>query len=325
MRGLADAIDGQKPLDAEQKKALAKLQVQVSGVPVRLDGNAVLRILQRITSGQMSESQRAALEEVRFQVDDGGSPAEVTALEMVEAWRGFQQLRLSEQFLKQSSTLGYNPRYAYILLFILVMIVLWFGCNNAAKEIVKEEAIYARERAVNLHILPYLASKFVVLTAITVFHSVVLMAVVYGVLEVLARTLPGHSVPPPELMLAYPAQLGVVVLLSMTGVALGLLLSACVETPDRANALLPYVLIPQMILGGGILSVNRGLIQLLAWALSPVYWAYRAVHLGANQLPRDFPLYRPYEDGVGLPCLALALQTVALLVATAWFLKRKDG
>src|SRR5262249_2862908 len=56
-----------------------------------------------------------------------------------------------------------NPRYTYMLLFILVMIVLWFGCNNAAKEIVKEEAIYGRERAVNLGILPYLASKFLVL------------------------------------------------------------------------------------------------------------------------------------------------------------------
>ena len=53
-----------------------------------------------------------------------------------------------------------DPTYTYMLLFIVVIIVLWFGCNNAAKEIVKEEAIYGRERAVNLGILPYLASKF---------------------------------------------------------------------------------------------------------------------------------------------------------------------
>jgi hypothetical protein len=54
-------------------------------------------------------------------------------------------------------------------------------------------------------------------------------------------------------MLGYPAQFGLLVLLATTGVAPGLLLSACVSTPDRANALLPYLLIPQMILGGGIL------------------------------------------------------------------------
>jgi hypothetical protein len=41
-------------------------------------------------------------------------------------------------------------------------------------------------------------------------------------------------------------------------VAPGLLLSACVATPGRANALLPYVLTPQMSLGGGILSVQTG-------------------------------------------------------------------
>ena len=35
-------------------------------------------------------------------------------------------------------------------LFLVSIIVLWSGCNNAAKEIVKEEAIYGRERAVNL-------------------------------------------------------------------------------------------------------------------------------------------------------------------------------
>ena len=60
-----------------------------------------------------------------------------------------------------------------------------------------------------------------------------------------------HSVPYSGHMLGYASQFGVLALLSMTGVALGLLLSACVATPDRANALLPYVLIPQMILGGG--------------------------------------------------------------------------
>src|SRR5262249_210622 len=47
-----------------------------------------------------------------------------------------------------------DPRYTYMLLFLVVIVVLWFGCNNAAKEIVKEEAVYSRERAVNLGILP---------------------------------------------------------------------------------------------------------------------------------------------------------------------------
>ena len=74
---------------------------------------------------------------------------------------------------------------------------------------------------------------------------------------------------------------GVMALLAMTGVAAGLLLSACVTTPDRANALLPYVLIPQIILGGGLLPVKHQPLSGLAMVLSPVYWAYRGVHRGA--------------------------------------------
>ncbi|HZY88550.1 MAG TPA: ABC transporter permease, partial [Gemmataceae bacterium] len=217
-----------------------------------------------------------------------------------------------------------NPRYTYMLLFVLVIIVLWFGCNNAAKEIVKEEAVYGRERAVNLGIVPYLASKFVVQSVITSFHALLLMVILYGTLELLARLVPGNSVPSPAFRLGYAAQFGVLVLLSMTGVALGLLLSACVATPDRANALLPYVLIPQMILGGGFIGVSGGLLNLLAVTLSPVYWAYRAVHLGAGRLLASFPGHVDYPDGLALPCAALAAQMTLLLLLTAWFLRRKE-
>ena len=79
-----------------------------------------------------------------------------------------------------------------------------------------------------------------------------------------------------------------------------------------------------MILGGGILSVTGGLLFLMAITLSPVYWAYRAVHRGAAELPHNFPGYAPYEDGVLVPCLALAAQMVVLLAATFVAMRRKD-
>jgi hypothetical protein len=253
----------------------------------------------------------------------------VSAAELAGAWRRFQDSRIPTKLLNFNGpvvpeTEGVSPRYTWMLLFIVCMIVLWFGCNNAAKEIVKEEAVYGRERAVNLGIAPYLASKFLVQGFITAFHALVLMVALYGTLELLAL-LPGRSTPPPEYMLAYPAQFGMLALLALSGVALGLLLSACVATPDRANALLPYVLIPQMILGGGIVMVDKGLLHVLAVTLSPVYWGYRAVHIGASSLPSYYPGHSPEPDGVGLPALALAVQTAVLLALTAWFLRRKDA
>jgi hypothetical protein len=97
-----------------------------------------------------------------------------------------------------------------------------------------------------------------------------------------------------------------------------------VATPDRANALLPYVLIPQIILGGGFLDVSHGLLHGLAQWLSPVYWAYRAAHLNAKALPQGFPGHVPYGDDLVRPCEALLGQCAGLLALTWWFLKRKD-
>src|SRR5262249_29567704 len=133
-----------------------------------------------------------------------------------------------------------------------------------------------------------------------------------------------HALPYADYCLDYPTEFGVLVLLSMTGVALGLLLSACVATPDRANTLLPYVLIPQIILGGGILTIKDSVLYFAAVLLSPAYWGYRAIRRGATALPQDVPMRMDYNDRVGLACLALAVQMAVLLLATAWCLRRKD-
>jgi hypothetical protein len=131
---------------------------------------------------------------------------------------------------------------------------------------------------------------------------------------------------PQGYLLDYVPQYGVLVLLGTTGVALGLLLSACVSSPDRANALLPYVLIPQIILGGGILSLEMPLLKATAMTLSPAYWAYDAIRSGAQVVPDYIPGAKPPDtpDDLLVPCLALATQTVVLLLATAWCLRRKD-
>ncbi len=216
-----------------------------------------------------------------------------------------------------------DPRYTYMLLYIVAIAVMWFGCNNAAKEIVKEEAIYTRERGVNLSIAPYLASKFALLSVVSAAQTLLLMAVVHGGLELLHQAL-GQSAPHASYRLSFAGEFGVLTLLSSVGVAAGLLLSACVSGPDRANALLPYVLIPQIILGGGMLPVTHEPLHTLALVLSPVYWAFRGIHRGATALPEDFPFHADYDDGVWIACAALAAEAVVLLALTAWFLRRKD-
>lgn len=64
-----------------------------------------------------------------------------------------------EQFQASYQVVGSAQK----LLFMLALAVTLLGMFGAAYEIIKEEAIYQRERMVNLKIPPYLMSKAVVL------------------------------------------------------------------------------------------------------------------------------------------------------------------
>jgi ABC-type multidrug transport system ATPase subunit len=300
-------------------------------VPRKLDPSerSTLEALAEITNSSeldLNQADKELLERWKWPIKDGKE--QITALEIVKGLHKFKEARVIQKLLDVNGPVVpdkniINPRFTYMLLFLIAVIVMWFGCNNAAKEIVKEEAIYGRERAVNLGILPYLGSKFLLLSLVSALQTFLLIGLVYGGMWILFELF-GKPMPNSTYMLSYVPQYGVLVLLAMTGVAMGLLLSACVATPDRANNLMPYVLIPQIILGGGFLQVSSGPLYWLSFAASPVYWAYRAIHLGASQLPAFMPGYVDAIEGVTLPCVALTVQMVVMLVATAWFLRQKD-
>jgi hypothetical protein len=329
---VADALSGLAVEgDAAQLEAFrqARFTVKGPGGDRQISGAEVLTALEVLGRRPDDLTDREQLRRVAVTVGEGDRQTTITGEELFRVLRDIHESRLLETLLDGRYPivpvgLMTDPRYTYLLLNILAIAVFWFGCNNASKEIVKEEAIYSRERAFNLRIPPYLGSKFLVLSFLSAVQVLLLLAAVYGVLELLHALLPGEQVPPPEYRLAYLPQYGVLVLLVICGVAMGLLLSACVSSPDRAGALLPYVLIPQIILGGLIVSIQGGVLLALAETLSPVYWGYQAIHRGASRLPSYHPMYAAQEYPVGLACLALAVQTAGLLALTAWFLRRKD-
>jgi ABC-type multidrug transport system ATPase subunit len=323
-RGLLRQAGGGN-LDPAERNVLDRVQVIDEPSGVRLSAREVAELSALLRRTALAEALPGRLGRVRIRVE--GSDDSITAAELAEVLRTQQAAMLDKVLSHPGPVLPdrviINPHYTYMVLFLVAITVLWFGCNNAAKEIVKEEAIYGRERAVNLGIVPYLASKFLVLGALSAFQALVMMVLTFGALE-LAHIWWGLDLPEPSYRLEYAAQFGVLVLLAMTGVAFGLLLSACVATPDRANALLPYVLIPQIILGGGIMPISSGLLYGIAVLFSPLYWAFRAIRRGATTLPEVLPMHMDYNDGPWLACAALVAQMVVLLLLTAWFLKRKD-
>jgi ABC transport system ATP-binding/permease protein len=161
------------------------------------------------------------------------------------------------------------------LLLVLTVGAVLSGTANAIWEIVKERAIYSRERAAGLSAGAYLASKLVILGVMSGFQAVVLVAV-----GLIGRPLPKQGtilahLPLVELMLA-------MFVLGFASMALGLLLSSLVDTSDKAMPLLVVVVMFQVVLSGGVFPLHgkTGLEQ-VSW-VSPSRWGYAAAGATVN-------------------------------------------
>ncbi len=147
--------------------------------------------------------------------------------------------------------------------FLMIVAAIWFGCNNAARDIVGEWTIFQRERMVNLKLPSYVFSKFAVLVGI------VRLSVPHAADHRLLR-LPSEGQLPADR--GDPGDVS-----SLVGAALGLAISARSSTTESAIALLPVVLLPVIVLGGGIRAIYKmpAPAQWLSYAV-PSRWAFEA-------------------------------------------------
>lgn len=127
-------------------------------------------------------------------------------------------------------------------LFIAAIVSIWFGANNAVREIVSEAAIYSRERLVNLKIPSYVFSKFAVLSGIAFFQCTLFV----GILAVMGRLKSADFL---SLTL-------ILYLTSLAGIATGLFFSALVNSTEKAMSVLPLILIPQLLLSGYLKPIH---------------------------------------------------------------------
>jgi ABC-type multidrug transport system ATPase subunit/pSer/pThr/pTyr-binding forkhead associated (FHA) protein len=147
-------------------------------------------------------------------------------------------------------------------MFFVVVSCVWFGTSNAAREIVTERSIYLRERMVNLRLVNYLLSKYVLLSFFCVVQCAMLLAIVFVAL--------GFRGGP----IAFLVELGNLVALAMNATALGLVVSTLVASAEAAMALTPIALIPQVVLGGLMvpMTTNPNLRPLML--LMPSRWGF---------------------------------------------------
>jgi ABC-type multidrug transport system ATPase subunit len=166
-------------------------------------------------------------------------------------------------------------------LFVAAIIAVWFGANNAVREIVAEIPIYQRERLVNLKIPSYLLSKFTVLSGIAIVQCALLLVT----LSVLGRLRWMEFVP----------LLATLCLTAVSGIATGLMFSAIVNTAEKAMSILPLILIPQLLLSG---------------FMKPIDDVYFEVRTGRPATAERYQGFQSAAQGQGSP-RAVALEPIA--------------
>ncbi|MGV3524166.1 MAG: ABC transporter permease [Candidatus Sericytochromatia bacterium] len=173
------------------------------------------------------------------------------------------------------------------LYFVLVFSAIFFGCVNACREIVKEKAIYARERLVGLQIVPYVLSKLGVLAALG-FGQTLLFYL--GVRYFL--TLDGNPV---MLVLTLYTSL-------LAGTSLGLVVSALVASDVMALALVPVCLIPQLLFSELVMPERSltGLVGMFKQVMI-VEWSHQAV----EQVVAATPAWGTWATGMGVLLLMI--------------------
>jgi ABC transport system ATP-binding/permease protein len=178
--------------------------------------------------------------------------------------------RLLWQTLVQPVGLAYLACMAFpglpSVFFLVVLAALWLGCGLASQQVVKERAVYRRERLAGLRISPYVASKFVPLAAVGLVQSALMLGVV-GAWK-------GGGV-------NWPVVSAAVVLASWCGVASGLLISALAPSAERATAAVPAIMLPQVVLAGVLVALpDMNLVTKAASHVSAAKWANQAVEVG---------------------------------------------
>lgn len=215
--------------------------------------------------------------------------------------------------IAQAEALGVpGAKLAAALPIMLAVTATWFGVFNAAREIVKELPILLRERLAGLRLLPYLASKLLVLAVLCLLQTSVLLVIVW-----LKVDLPSSG----ALM---PAPLEIWISMNLAALAalgLGLVISASVTSADRAQSLVPIVFIPQLIFLGGPGTGTVG--QWLSY-LMVTHWSVEAMKISAK-IP-----YQTDEGGFGgtdllLHWLALGVMAGVFTSLAAWLVSRKRG
>ena len=140
---------------------------------------------------------------------------------------------------------GASPIGAVELVFLVMTGAIWLGVASAAREVVKERGLVEREFDVGIRLDAYVLAKALVLFALNVVQVFLLVVVVTGLRPL---GIGGSGVL--ELF-------GITVLTAWASAAMGLAVSCAAGSVDRAAGAVPLLLMPQLLLAGGLIPLAQ--------------------------------------------------------------------
>jgi len=146
------------------------------------------------------------------------------------------------------------------LYFVMVLSCVWFGCINACREIVKERPIIERERLFGLSLPAYVWSKYSVLAVLGLIQALMLQFAIEWTLALRG---------------AFLLQTLALWQASLCGTAMGLLISALMRSQDRAVAVVPLLIIPQILFSEFVIPREQfSSLMSIVEKIMPTYWGY---------------------------------------------------
>ncbi len=173
-----------------------------------------------------------------------------------------------------------SPIGALELVFLVMTGAIWLGVASAAREVVKERGLVEREFDVGIRLDAYVLAKALVLFALN-FVQVLLLVQVVEILRPLGIGSSGRF----ELF-------AIALLTAWASAAMGLAVSCAARSVDQAAGAVPLLLMPQLLLAGGLIPLAQmpGVMSALA---NVIYarWAYAglgsAAHIGSRLAASD--------------------------------------
>jgi ABC-type multidrug transport system ATPase subunit len=210
--------------------------------------------------------------------------------------------------LRHSESLNYDFASAFhipVYLFLSLVVAMFLGLTNSVDDITRDRPVLLRERNLNVRLSYYVLAKGITLAAFAVIQCILFTLVGNALLSVRG-----------VFWIVFVAMF----LTTMSGVAIGLVISALVNESKTAVLAIPVVLIPQIILAGALIKyedMNRDLdfvYSIRQWAarhptsameprsdltvpficsLMPMRWSYEALVFAQSKMN---PLTRRQEN-----------------------------